>query len=87
MPVFAILAFRNLYNNQNNQHLKNIWDWKYFIPQVLYWLISWNTYNFAMIYSTEKVYENITIPPIYETHNRAVQLGHGLQFLYVTLMY
>ena len=69
MPIFAAIAFRNIYRNIDSEHTKKIWDKNYFIAQASYWVISWMTFNFAMVYSVSK---------IYETHNRAMQLGHGL---------
>lgn len=78
MPIFACIAFKNIYLKFNSEHTKKLWDTKYFVAQVAYWLISFTTFSLAMYFS---------VGEIWKTHNRAMQLGHGLQFLYVTLMY
>lgn len=78
MPLFAAFTFKSIYQKREREHMKKIWSLKHIIAQILYYVISFFTFNIAMQHSPTK---------IWLTHNRSLQLGHGLQFLYVTLMY
>jgi len=63
MPIFAIVAFKNIYLKFNYEHTQKLWSTKYFVAQVAYWLISFTTFNLAMEFS---------VCEIWKTHNRAM---------------
>jgi len=69
LPLYSIVAMWNIYLKKHLDHFKKIWDMRYFIAQFVFWPISFFTYHLTMIYSPTK---------IWETNNRAVQVGHGL---------
>jgi hypothetical protein len=63
MPIFACVAFKNIIFKFNSEHTQKIWSAKHFAAQVAYWLISFTTFNLAMVYSVSE---------IWKTHNRAM---------------
>jgi len=77
MPLFAVLGTFNIYSKRGSGHIWKVWDRKYFIMQMIFFPISYFTFHWSMMYSPSK---------IWETNNRAMQLGFGLQFIYVALM-
>lgn len=69
MPLLAVVSFKNIYLKFNTEHTQKLWSTPHFIAQILYWLISFMTFNLAMNYS---------VCEIWKTNNVAMQLGHGL---------
>ncbi len=78
LPNAALVAFYQIYRKQGNLQFKRVWHYLYFMAQVIFWPISFGTFALASYYS---------VGEIWKTHNRAIQLAHGLQFLYVTFIY
>ena len=31
MPLYAVIAWKNIYTHRNSEHTARVWDWKYFI--------------------------------------------------------
>jgi hypothetical protein len=77
MPLFGLVAIYNIYSKKNDGHVMKMWNLKYFSLQIVFYPISFLTFHWSMMYSPSK---------IWQTNNRAMQLGFGLQFIYVALM-
>ena len=77
LPCASLVAMYMIYSKKHFSHFKQLWDPTYFTMQVLFYFISLFTFYFAEVYSVNQVWR---------THNRAIQLGHGLQFIYISLI-
>jgi len=69
MPLFALFGVYNVYMKRDTPHFKKLYEFKYAVSLYIFFPISAMTYYIAMVYSPTE---------IYKTHNRAMQLGHGL---------
>mmetsp|Transcript_13338 Transcript_13338/g.22670 ORF Transcript_13338/g.22670 Transcript_13338/m.22670 type:complete len:160 (+) Transcript_13338:747-1226(+) len=67
-----------IYSKSHKTQFKVLWDPSLFALQFLFYFASIATYLLAEVYSVGEVWR---------THNRSLQMGHGLQFIYVSLVY
>ncbi len=73
----GIVGVFNIWRRRNTEYCKKMYEFRFAIGQFFFYPISLFTYHAACIFSPTE---------IWKTHNRAMQLGHGLQFIYICLI-
>ena len=56
MPIYAVIAWYNIYEQRHSEHMARVWEWKYFIAQMSFYFASVFTFHFASIYSVSEIW-------------------------------
>ena len=63
MPVYAIIAWKNIFLHRKSEHTQKVWNTTFFTAQILFYFTSVATFHFASVYS---------VSDIWKTHSRGL---------------